>query len=266
MKHSGRDVLINLSLSEHGDWDKIYEIIRAKRPIGSWEEYEEKKAAIKSEVITILDEDFPFKQGTSKPPFVLYYYGDISLLKNPANNVSYVGSRKASDYGKKMARSIAGDLAAYGKTIVSGLAKGIDAEATRAALDNGGKAVAVLGCGIDLCYPSENEGLYERLKTHGLIISEYPLLTPPKPEFFLRRNRLIASSSNLLIVGEAKRRSGTLVTVSHALEAGKDVACLPFAADRESGCNELIKQGAYLIESAADALSIIGEAPSPKIA
>jgi len=262
--HEARDILINLSLQYQGDWEKIYEVIRNKKPHGSWEEYDERKAAIKSKIITILDDDFPFKHA-SKPPFVLYYYGDITLLKDPSQNVSYVGSRKISAYGKKMAHDIASDLASAGKRIISGLARGIDAEATRAALDNGGKAVAILGSGIDLCYPSENEGLYERLKHEGLIISEYPLFTSPRPEYFLKRNRLVAAASNLIIVGEARKRSGTLVTVSYALEAGKDVACIPFHADEESSCNELIKQGAYLIESATDALAILGEVPHKKI-
>ncbi len=156
-----------------------------------------------------------------------------------------------------MAEKISNELAMKNYTIVSGMAKGIDGVATRAALNAGGKAVGVLGSGIDMCYPMENEDIYENLKRGGLLISEYPPGIKPSKENFPFRNRIIAALSKLTIVGEANKKSGTLITVGYALEGGKEVACIPFRADEDSACNSLIRDGAALITSTEDVLNLL---------
>jgi DNA processing protein len=166
----------------------------------------------------MLDPIYPQSlKNAVEPPFVLYYYGNISLLDKESNCISYIGSREASPYGLDTAKRIAGELVQSGYVVVSGLARGIDAAATEGALEAHGLAVGILGCGIDLCFPSSSQPLYEKLKKEGLLLSEYPFSTPPQPFHFPRRNRLLASLSKGLVVGEAKSKSGTLITVSYAL-------------------------------------------------
>jgi DNA processing protein len=195
---------------------------------------------------------------------VLFYRGDISLLKDENKCVSYIGSRLASPYGLECARNLAGGLAKEGFVIVSGLAMGIDAAATEAALDAGGKAVGVLGCGIDRCYPDSSVPLYERLKKEGLVISEYPFRTPPDGEHFPHRNRIVAAASKGIIVGEASKKSGTLITVGYALGFTKEIGCVPYQADADSACNILIKEGAAMIENLDDANLLMGYTPPEK--
>ena len=234
------EILLCLSLKYKGNWDEIYQAIRNKKRITE-EEGRDLLASYKSDakVVVITDPDYPEAlKKIYRPPFVLFYYGDFSSIKNQKHCVSYIGSRDSSAYGEKMA-------------------KGIDGVATKAALDAGGRAVGILGSGIDVCYPNSNEDIYKRLKTEGLLLSEYPEEVPPNKENFPARNRLIAGLSEVVVVGEADRHSGTLITVNYALEGGKEVACLPYPADQDSACNLLIKDGATLITSAEDVLEML---------
>lgn len=260
------DILVYLALKHGGDWDKMNRSIRNKETPDE-EEYAELLKTNHSKHITILDKEYPeaFKN-MCKPPLVLFYYGDISIISSMKNCVGYVGSRDSSVYGNQMAKTICAGLVSYGYNIISGLARGIDTAATLGALDAKGKAVAVLGNGIDYCYPSENKQLYERLKREGLVISEYPGFTSPTHESFPFRNRIIAALSTGVVVGEASKRSGTLITVNFALGSNKDVGCVPFRADEDSACNRLIKEGAFVIESAEDVLLMIGDPRGEKIA
>ncbi len=254
---SAKTILLYLSVKYKGDWQSIYEAIRRREKF-SHEEALEIEKSVKCKVLAITDSEYPDSlKGCFKPPFILYYEGDLDCIKKENMCVSYVGSREASSYGKKMAEYISSDLASRGYTIVSGMAKGIDGAATRAALDVGGKAVGILGCGLDVCYPMENQDIYERLKKQGLLISEYPPGTKPNKDNFPLRNRIIAALSKLTIVGEAGKKSGTLITVGYALEAGKEVACLPYRADEDSACNSLIKEGAFMITSITDVLDLL---------
>jgi DNA processing protein len=151
-----------------------------------------------------------------------------------------------SDYGAKMARRFAGELAKNGVTVVSGMAKGIDGVAHQAAIDAGGRTIAVLGSGIDVVYPREHEKLYELIIKNGAVVSEFPAGTAPLPKNFLQRNRLIAALSKVVLVVEGQRRSGTLSIANHAANLGVDVFAIPGRVD--SALSELPN---YLIESGA---------------
>jgi DNA processing protein len=258
---NGRDVLIYLSLKYHGDWSQMVQAIKSKETL-SPSEVAEALCQVASQTVTILDPTYPESwKAAVRPPLVVYYYGNLELVRNESECIAYVGSREASSYGRQMARLLAGGLAKEGYVIVSGLARGIDAEATAAALDCGGKAVGVLGSGISLVYPESSRSLYERLKLSGLVLSEYPLLTPPEKEHFPSRNRIIAATSKGLIVGEASKKSGTLITVGYALGLNKEIGCVPYPSDADSACNMLIKEGASMIEDLSDANLMLGYMP-----
>ncbi|MBP5216752.1 MAG: DNA-processing protein DprA [Bacilli bacterium] len=259
----GREALIYTAVKENGDWDKILMAMR-RRECPDYEEAMATLKQLKCKVVTMFDAEYPQQlRHVYKPPFVLFYYGDISLVKKMERCIAYVGSRDMTPYGENMARKIVGDLAYDGFTVVSGLARGIDAIAGEVAVKRR-KAVAVLGNGIDYCFPPSNSALQREIKRKGLLISEYPGLTPPIPQQFPLRNRIVAGLSCCVVVGQASKRSGTLITVGYALNHGRDVCCVPFPADQESSCNDLIKEGAPLVEDAADIYRLIGyEKDSP---
>lgn len=254
-----RELLIYLSYINGGHWTKIFDIIKAKKLEYKEEDIKKVVNSIKSNVVTTLDKEYPeILKSISMPPFVIYYYGDISLLDNYYKNISVVGSRKSSKYGEDTTYDIVKGLAENGYTIVSGLAKGIDSVAHKAAIAGGGKTIAVLGSGIDYCYPYENFELYKEIKKNHLIISEYPGFDAPSPEQFPERNRLVAGLSSTILVGEAGVRSGTFITVADGLIHGRNICCIPYPANVNSACNKLIKEGATLVETAQD---VIDELP-----
>ena len=155
------------------------------------------------------------------PPFALYVKGELPCEEVPT--VAIIGARACSEYGKAVAAQFGRQLGAVGVQIISGMARGIDGIAQKAALDINGKSYAVLGCGADVCYPPESNVLYEQLCLKGGVISEYPPGTEAKSGFFPMRNRIISGLADLLLVVEARKRSGTYITVTRALEQGKDV-------------------------------------------
>lgn len=174
-------------------------------------------------------------------------------FRNPVSGIygqepaaAIIGARLASGYGREQARRFSYRLASRGITIISGMARGIDGIAQMAALDAGGKSYAVLGCGVDICYPEENRKLYDRLLQQGGIISEYPPGTFPEARLFPQRNRIISGLADLVLVIEARKKSGTLITVDMALEQGREVFALPgrVSDSLSDGCNRLIRQGA----------------------
>ncbi len=251
---NGRNLLIALVIKHKGRWDDI------RKAVSQMEEPEEDylklATSLKCKTVTLLDQEYPlFLRSIQKPPFVLFYYGDLNIISNYKKNISIVGSRECSKYGTKMTTEIAGDLAEKEYVIVSGMARGIDSIAHKAAIDRGGKTVAVLGCGIDYCYPPSSAKLYEEIKKNNLLVSEYPLDEPPAPENFPIRNRIIAGLSKSLIVTEAKYQSGSLITALLALEGNSDVMCVPYPADVKSECNRLIMNGALLVENADDVIN-----------
>ena len=189
------------------------------------------------------------------PPRLLYCAGDIRLLEQPT--LAVVGSRRASPYGLEQVDALVGELCAHGWAICSGMAMGIDAAAHRRALTAGGKTLAVLGSGIDVCYPPRQRQLYSDIKQYGLVMSEFYPGAPAKRDHFLRRNRIISGLSHGVVVAEATLRSGSLATANFALEQNRNVYAVPGPVSMASfaGNHQLIQQGAALITGAKDILA-----------
>jgi DNA processing protein len=201
----------------------------------------------------------PLLRELHDPPQQLYLRGGpAELLARRA--VAVVGARSCSPYGAQVGRSVARELAAAGAVVVSGLARGIDAEAHRGALEAGGVTVAVLGCGIDRDYPRGNAELARRICEQGLIVSEYGPGVEPAPWRFPARNRIVAGLALATIVVEARERSGALITADFALELGRDVFAVPgeITSALSVGTNDLLRQGAAPLVSAEDVLDAIG--------
>ncbi len=248
---TARTKIVAISIKYNGNWNKIYRAICRHEEVE--EEYIEKAETLKCETLTLVDSDYPeHLKNIKDPPIVLYYYGDRNLLLNPFKNISVVGSRDHSEYGGNVTTDIVSDLAIRGYTIVSGLALGIDSLAHEAAIDAGGKTIAVLPGGIDYCYPQSHKKLYELIKKEHVLVSEIPFDTVPEQFSFPIRNRIIAGLSKTLLVTEAKPLSGSLTTVLLALEGNTDVMCIPHPVGSNSECNRLIMTGAFLVENADD--------------
>lgn len=191
------------------------------------------------------------------PPLALYAKGRAWEEKLPS--VAIVGARECSAYGSQMAQWFGRELAKEGIAIISGMARGIDSISQNAALMAGGFSCAVLGCGVDICYPGENYPLFEKLQKKGCLLSEYAPGTAPASGLFPARNRIISGLSDILLVVEARERSGTLITVDMALEQGKDVFVIPgrITDSLSTGCNRLIKSGAEIAFSPRDILEAL---------
>ncbi|OEJ66794.1 DNA-processing protein DprA [Magnetovibrio blakemorei] len=202
------------------------------------------------------DEHFPplLSQVEDAPPLISVL-GHPHLLKK--RTVAVVGARNASLSGKNFARKISADLGAAGFLVASGMARGLDAAAHQGAMDSG--TVAVLGGGVDVVYPRENEALYEELCQRGAILSEVELGTKPQARHFPRRNRIISGMARATIVVEASLHSGSLITARMALEQGREVCAVPGSPSdpRAAGCNKLIKDGANLTQNAQDVLDVL---------
>ncbi len=202
-------------------------------------------------------------------------YGIFCKGKLPENHpltVSVVGARECSEYGRYVAQGLGKVLGENGVPVISGMARGVDSICQMAALEAGGISYGVLGCGVDVCYPAGNRKLYEKLTEKGGVLSILPPGTMPRPQYFPPRNRIVSGLADVIVVVEARNRSGTLITVDMALEQGKEVYVVPGRiTDRLSdGCNRLLKQGAGVILSPMDFLEEIGgkgsqDTDSPKI-
>ncbi len=183
-------------------------------------------------------------------PYGLFYKGELPSEEETA--IAIVGARMCTPYGRGMAETLSAAVIRAGGSVVSGAAYGIDGAAQWAALEAGGKSYALLGSGVDICYPSSHQCLFSRLQENGALISEFPPGTPALPTHFPMRNRLISGLADAVVVVEAKKRSGSLITAEYALDQGRQVYAVPGRPDDENsfGCNELISQGAGLIASA----------------
>jgi DNA processing protein len=233
------------------------DIVRAIRTFDRWAEVTAKISrleAVGGRLVTWQDESYPDAlRQIYDPPLFLFVRG--SLEERDALAVAIVGSRASSPYGRQMTAGISEGLVRAGLTIVSGLARGIDAAAHAAALAAGGRTIAVLGCGIDVVYPSEHHQLQMRIVKNGAVVSEFPPGTPPDAENFPSRNRIISGLSLGTVVVEATEKSGSLITAEHALEQGREVFAVPGPVGaRSRGPHQLIRQGATLVEGAADIL------------
>ncbi|MBE6037478.1 MAG: DNA-protecting protein DprA [Clostridiales bacterium] len=209
--------------------------------------------------VTRQDPEYPALLQTIKnPPSALYYKGDLSPLQEPC--LAIVGSRKASSYGSWAAYELARRAAAYGITVVSGMAYGIDAAAHTGALDGGGKTVAVFGCGVDICYPSSHRKLLGRILQQGAVLSEFQPGTKPHPAMFPVRNRIISGLCQGTVIAEAALKSGSLITAELAAEQGREVFAVPGNINQvySFGTNKLIRDGAIPIVSFDDVLEIFG--------
>jgi len=205
--------------------------------------------------ICLEDRSYPsLLRQISTPPPVLYIRGRKELLESCC--VAIVGSRAATSYGHRIASALAHDLAGRGVAVVSGLALGIDTCAHAGALSASGATIAVLGCGLDVVYPQQNRRLYEQIQHGGLLVTEYPLGTRPEGFRFPARNRIIAGMSYGVVVVEAAKKSGSLITAEFALEEGRDVFAVPGQVDsfKSAGAHWLLQQGAKLVLSSGDIL------------
>ncbi|MBA4416704.1 MAG: DNA-protecting protein DprA [Syntrophus sp. (in: bacteria)] len=208
-----------------------------------------------AEVVTIKDRAYPGAlKNIPDPPLVLYKKG---ALPAGEHTFAIVGSRRATSEGMHISEKIAETLSTLGVTVASGLARGIDASAHRGALKGAGKTIAVLGCGLDICYPAENKRLFDRIGEEGAILTEYSLGLQPLARNFPERNRIIAGLSKGILVVEAAERSGSLITARLGAEYGKDVMAIPGSIfdNGYKGANALIKEGAKLIDSVEDIIS-----------
>jgi DNA processing protein len=206
--------------------------------------------------ISSEDEEYPRRLlELADYPYGIYVDGEL----NKGRSVAMVGARNCTEYGRELAYTIARELGYHKISVISGLACGIDGAGHRGCMDGGGYTLGILGAGIHTIYPKENYDLYMQMKQHGGILSEYPPDLKPMPYLFPRRNRIISVLSDFVLVVEARRKSGSLITVDFALEQGKDIGAIPGRpCDRLSdGCNQLLQQGAKCILSAEDVLEEI---------
>lgn len=212
-------------------------------------------AAAGTSIIVWADPAYPeLLRAIHNPPLLLYVKGSTALLNDPG--VGVVGARAASDYGMRAAYRLAGQMAGRGLVVISGLALGIDAAAHRGALAAGGATVAVLGSGVDIVYPEHNRKLYEQIAAQGALVSEYPMTTAPEAFRFPARNRIISGLGLGILVVEAARRSGSLITAHMALEQGREVFAVPGRVDsmKSEGTHRLLQEGAKLVHTVEDIL------------
>jgi len=215
----------------------------------------EKLKQYKVKAFTCNSPEYPqrLKEIYDYPP-VLYVRGNI--LSEDECSLAIVGTRRATVYGRQVTEEIASDLARNKITIISGLAKGIDSVAHRATLEAGGRTIAVFACGLDIVYPAENAKLAREIMEHGALISEYPLGTRPRADNFPRRNRIMSGMSLGVLVVEAGKSSGALITANQALEQNRDVFAIPgsILSPASKGTNHLIQEGAKLVRNSVDIL------------
>lgn len=242
------------------DSDDINFFIKERSKFSFNEEYE-KLIKLGVNVISFMCDSYPenLKQIYSPPP-LLYVRGKL-LQKNLS--IAMVGARKATAYGRKVAKQLANELSGENVQIISGLARGIDTSSHEGAILAEGGTIAVLGSGLDVIYPRENKLLFNDIikSGQGAIISEFPLGTQPLRYHFPMRNRIISGLSQGIIVVEASEKSGSLITTEHALEQGRDIFAIPgpITSSLSKGCHKLLKEGAKLVESAQDVLEEYGQ-------
>ena len=230
------------AVKEFSDWGRVDEELGRARDFGA-------------EVITLSDPRYPANlREIHDPPPYLYVKG--GLIPGDKVSVAIVGSRMASQLGRQITAKFAGELAAKGITIVSGGARGIDTESHKGALSAGGRTIVVLGCGIDIAYPSENRSLFGQAAEKGAVVSEYPMGAQPLPGNFPARNRIISGIALGTLVVEAAEDSGSLITANCSVEQGREVYAVPgsVASQTSKGTNSLIKRGAKLVQGPQDIL------------
>lgn len=219
---------------------------RAKAGKNVFMEYE-KMSEKGIRMVAIVMEHYPDRlRMIPNAPFFLFYKGKLPRSAEHERTVAVIGARNCSEYGRSVAKYLGTELGSHKISVISGMAKGIDGISQMAAIKSGQASYALLGSGVDICYPPDNKPLYEALASNGGIVSEYPPGVRPLPAYFAQRNRLISGMADALIVVEAREKSGTFITVDMALEQGKEVYVIPgrITDPLSVGCNRLIRQGA----------------------
>lgn len=234
---------------------RLLENLYAFQQTFNFQEYLGKLKKAKVKVVGYTDNKYPsLLKSLANPPIVLYCKGNLELLAS-SKTIGVVGARKITSYGKDVTEKLVSELIPYGFCMVSGLAFGVDAIAHKVSIECQGSTIAVLGCGVDCCTPTENQDLYEQiLDNNGLIISEYPLGMPPAPGTFPARNRIIAGLSLGVLVTEAAEDSGSLITAAEAIKLNRPVFAVPASihSQMSKGALKLIKQGGKLVSSGED--------------
>ncbi len=237
---------------------KVYDAFLRVRAEVDLEAFQTKMIENGIKIVTTADEEYPQRlKSIDNPPAVIYMLGEVIPKDEWA--VAIVGTRKFTHYGREVAEEMAAFLARNGVTVVSGLARGVDSIAHQAALDAGGRTLAVLGSGVDQIYPPENRGMAEEITAQGAVISDYPPGTPPDGLNFPPRNRIISGLSLATVVVEAGERSGASITANYALEQGREVFAVPgnIYSPQSKGTNRLIRNGAHPLLSPEDLLDAL---------
>lgn len=219
--------------------------------------HEMRRAGIR--MVTAAEPDYPRRlRAIYDAPYGLFVKGELPNPNAPA--VAIIGARRCTHHGGIIAEHTAAELTRAGILIISGLAIGIDSCSHQGALSAGGKTYAVMGCGPDICYPSSHRNLYEQIASHGGILSEYPPGREVRPAYFPLHNRIISGLADLVLVVEARERSGSLITVDQALEQGREVMAVPGRPDDplSVGCNRLIREGAAICTESSDVCRLLG--------
>lgn len=251
MTNGLEELVLYFSLKYEGDFQKIYEAVVSKEKVDE-KLKNELMEKLKCKYVTIFSEDYPemLKQ-INCPPFVLYYYGNLKLLDTVT--VAVEGTVNPTDYGKIVTEKVVNELISKNYTVVSGLGLGVNAIAHDVSIKNNGKTIAILGSGIDNCYPKENINLYNEIKSNHLLLSEYPFNRLATRQNLMFRSRLISGLSKTVVLTEVETKSPKVVTAGYALEQSKDIYCVPTSIDNEkNGCNDLIKNGANVYEKIDD--------------
>lgn len=251
MTNGLEELVLYFSLKYEGDFQKIYEAVMSKEKVDE-KLKNELMEKLKCKYVTIFSEDYPemLKQ-INCPPFVLYYYGNLKLLDTVT--VAVEGTVNPTDYGKIVTEKVVNELISKNYTVVSGLGLGVNAIAHDVSIKNNGKTIAILGSGIDNCYPKENINLYNEIKSNHLLLSEYPFNRLATRQNLMFRSRLISGLSKTVVLTEVEIKSPKVVTAGYALEQSKDIYCVPTSIDNEkNGCNDLIKNGANVYEKIDD--------------
>lgn len=239
--------------------EKLINILKAPKKIEEAIDILKKSINQNIEIINILNKKYPSRlKQIYGYPIILYAKGNVKLLESE-KTMAIVGSRDCTEYGRFVTKRFSHLLCKKNFTIISGMAEGIDSIAHQETLTSNGKTIAVLGSGINFIYPKNNEKLYyDILKNNGLIISEYPLNTRPTPNYFPMRNRIISGLADKILITEASKNSGSIITANLGLEQGKDIYAIPgnITSLKSAGTNELIKEGAILVSSLEDIINL----------
>lgn len=235
--------------------EKTRGIIFDKKNLDKYSAYKDDLERTDCQIVTIFDEDYPENLSyIDDRPAILYYKGRLSEMDK--YSIAFVGARRCTDYGRRACKKLVEDIIAYDIPTVSGLAYGIDAVCHSTSLKNHKRTIGVIGCGIDQVYPKSNRRIFEEMAEEGLILSEFPLGTPPVSYNFPRRNRIISGLSLATVVVEAKEKSGTMITTNFALDQGREVFCVPGNINSiySKGTNKLIQDGSKLVTKGEDIL------------